>query len=158
MLSHQSFEIRRKVEEKIIPGFLYNQKSAVFAAVMDKEGRFFSDIYNCMFYDPTGETEYKSKDFSVEIKSFAHQDTCFYIMVVNMPQSDDIGVCRRVYLCYDRESELCMYFISQRTENGYRLCTVNENGKKIEYGSSKDDYMLELADIVREILAVLDSN
>lgn len=158
MLSREAYNIRKKVEQEILPNFLYSQKSALFASILDKQGKFFSDIYNCMFFDPTGESEYKEDDFSVEIKSFAHQDTCFYVLIIGMPEAANVSICRRVYLCYDRESETVMYFTSELTDSGFKLCGVNEDGEHLSYGRGSDEVMRELADVVRAVLAVLDKN
>lgn len=158
MLSKNAYEIRKKVEQEILPNFLYSQKSALFASILDKQGKFFSDIYNCMFFDPTGESDHSQDEFSVEIKSFAHQDTCFYVLIACMPEAADLSICRRVYFCYDRESETVMYFTSELTEDGFKLCGINEDGEHLNYGDGSDDVMRELADVVRAILAVLDKN
>ena len=158
MFSASAYQIRKKVEQEILPNFLYSQKSALFASILDKQGKFFSDIYNCMFLDPTGESEYKQDEFSVEIKSFAHQNTCFYVLIVGMPEAANTSICRRVYLCYDRESELAMYFTSEFTEDGFKLCGIDEDGQHLNYGDGSDEVMRELADVVRAVLVVLDKN
>lgn len=158
MISPKAYEIRKKVEQEILPDFLHSQKSALFASILDKQGKFFSDIYNCMFFDPTGQSEYKSNEFTVEIKSFAHQDTCFYILIVGMPKAEEVSLCRRVYFCYDRESEITMYFTSEKAESGFKLCGINCDGERLSYGNGSDEVMRELADVVRAVLTVLDKN
>ncbi len=126
-------QFRYNLEHDMIPNSYYNAKSDFLNALLDKEGKFFSDIY--LVYSPTTEIIYKEDDFKISQKRVMHDNKMLYFVIVTMPEPKYPTHCRRVYFCYEVESGIVRYYTSELSFDGsYMMCSWNKHHQHTNYG------------------------
>lgn len=125
MTENESF--RYNLEQKMLPRMLYEKKVDVLNAILDKNTKFFSDIY--LVYSPSAEIVYREDDFKLAAKRCKSDKKMLYYIVVTMPEPTVPTLCKRVYFCYEEKTEIVRYYTSELTEDGLlNMCSVNKYG------------------------------
>lgn len=142
MNEHEKF--RYKLEHEMFPDMLYSQKVNMLNAIIDKGGKFFSDIY--LIYSPFAEILYKEDDFKVDAKCCQYDENrrTLYFLVVTMPEPTAADLCKRVYFCYEEKTGIVKYYTSEKTENGtLNMCSWTKHKTHKVYDASPMDEELE---------------
>lgn len=139
-------QFRYNLEHNILPNSYYNSKSDMLNSILDKEGKFFSDVY--LVYSPTTEIVYKEEDFKITQKRVMNDDNMLYFVIVDMPKPAVPMLCRRVYFCYEVKSGIAKYYTSELTQDGkFMMCSWNKHRQHANYGEAPTDKELEFRKI-----------
>ena len=150
-------QFRYNLEHKILPKSYYNSKSDLLNSILDKEGKFFSDVY--LVYSPTADIVYKEEDFKITQKRVMNNNRMLYFVIVTMPKPTAPTLCRRVYFCYEVESGIAKYYMSELNEDGkFVMCSENKHGEHSSYGESPTDEELEFRKIGNIFLKYILAN
>lgn len=140
-------EFRYRLEQRILPNTFYKDKDKFLDSVLDKGGKFFSDLF--VLFAPPESAVYSEKDFGVAAKKIEYRNeddkkTELYIVIADMPKPDEMQLCRRIYFCYEEESDTARYFTSELSFTGdYFICSVINGEGKGDYGIAPEDTELE---------------
>lgn len=127
-------KLRKSIEHNFLPTLFYEQREAVLSSILDKQERFFSDIY--LVYSVDVNT-YREEDFRVETKSCIHNNQTIYFVVVTMPSAEFCGQCRRVYFVYEEKQNLARYFTVEKGESGdFSICSYDNELKRYVHGKA----------------------
>ena len=138
---------RYSLEQKILPNSFYAGKEDFLYSILEKNGKFFSDIIT--LFAPPESTIYNEKDFEVTAKHLSYREDDevkkkLYLVIVDMPQPEEVLWCRRLYFCYEENSKSAKYYTSELALSGdYLICSVNKNGIRNNYGKAPQDLELE---------------
>ena len=125
-------QFRYTLEQEILPNMFYKNKSDMFNAILDKGGKFFSDLY--LVYGPVTNIVYTEDDFKISAKRCMSDNKMLYFLVVDMPEPTIPLLCQRVYFCCEVESEIVRYYTSELSENGsYSMCSWNKHHNHTNY-------------------------
>ena len=150
-------QFRYNLEHNILPKSFYNGKIDFLNSVLDKDGKFFSDIY--LIFSPSTEIIYNENDFVVTQKRVMNDDRMLYFVIVTMPDPTIPLLCKRVYFCYEVGSEIAKYYTSERSENGeYMMCSWNKHETHNNYGVSPGNAELEFRKIGNMFLKYVLAN
>lgn len=150
-------QFRYNLEHKILPQSYYNSKSDMLNSILDKEGKFFSDVY--LVYSPTTEIVYREDDFKITQKRVMNDNRMLYFVIVTMPEPTAPSLCRRVYFCYEVESGIAKYYMSELTEDGrFIMCSRNKHNEQNTCGESPMDEELEFRKIGNIFLKYILAN
>ncbi len=142
---------RYRLEQRILPRSFYEGKENFLNSVLDKNGKFFSDIIT--LFAPHESTIYNEKDFTVTAKHLSYREDDevkkkLYLVIVDMPQPEEVLLCRRLYFCYEEFSKTAKYYTSELSLRGdYFMCAVNSNDTRSNYGKAPKDLELEFRKI-----------
>ena len=155
MTENESF--RYSLEQKMLPHMLYEQKVDVLNAILDKNTKFFSDIY--LVYSPSAEILYREEDFKLAAKRCKSDQKMLYYIVVTMPEPTIPTLCKRIYFCYEEKTDIVRYYTSELAEDGtLNMCSINKHGDRKVYDVSPMDEELEFRRIGNMFLKyVLDN-
>lgn len=135
-------QFRYMLEHRMFPDMLYTRKVDLLNAILDKGGKFFSDLY--LIYAPTNDIVYKEEDFKISAKRCQSDDKMLYYLVVTMPEPTMPLLCKRVYFCYEEKTGIVKYYTSELAEDGtLMMCSWNKHQEHSNYGSSPMDEELE---------------
>lgn len=150
-------QFRYTLEHRILPQSYYNSKSDMLNSILDKEGKFFSDVY--LVYSPTTEIVYKEENFTITQKRVMNDNKMLYFVIVNMPEPTAPTLCKRVYFCYEVESGIAKYYTSELTADGkLMMCSWNKHNEHSNYGVSPMDEELEFRKIGNIFLKYILAN
>ena len=139
-------KFRYDFEQRLLPQLLYNEKAKLLNAILDKEGKFFSDLF--IVFGPVTDTIYNEKEFVIGAKRIQSDDKMLDYLIVNMPKPTMMPLCRRIYLCFEEKSGIVRYYTSEKSiDNKYAMCCVTKQGTRLNYGSAPDDGELEFRKI-----------
>ena len=131
-------QFRYTLEHEILPNMFYKNKSDMFNAILDKGGKFFSDLY--LIYGPVTDIVYTENDFKISAKRCMSDNKMLYFLVVDMPEPTMPLLCQRVYFCCEVESEFVRYYTSELGENGsYLMCSWNKHHIHTNYDTAPED-------------------
>lgn len=148
---------RYQLEHAMIPKSFYKANSDFLNSVLDKGGKFFSDIY--LVYSPSMEIVYTEKDFKISQKRVMNDDKMLYFVIADMPKPDFPLLCRRVYFCCDVESDIVRYYTSELMENGsYCICSWNKHMNHSNYGLAPKDKEQEFRKVGNMFLKYVNEN
>ena len=128
-------KFRYQLEHRMLPDMLYTQKINMLNAIIDKGGKFFSDIY--LIYSPFAEILFTEDDFKIDAKCCQYDENrhTLYFLVVTMPKPTVTPLCERVYFCYEEKTDTVKYYTSEKSpfkENA--ICSWNEKGQHENFG------------------------
>lgn len=139
-------QFRYGFEQKLLPQMFYNEKVKLLNAILDKEGKFFSDIY--IVFGPATDAIYNENDFTITAKKIQSDDKMLYYLIVDMPKPSMMFLSRRVYLCYEEKSGIVKYYTSEKSMDGnYAMCSIAKSGVRSNYGMAPEDEELEFRKI-----------
>ena len=144
-------EFRYRLEQKILPNTFYKDKDKFLDSVLDKGGKFFSDLF--VLFAPPESAVYDENDFTVSAIKLDYRDeddkkTEIYIVIVDMPTPEEMLLCRRLYFCYEEKSDTARCFTSELSFTGdYYLCSVIIGEEKGDYGIAPEDTEIEFRKI-----------
>ena len=144
-------EFRYSLEQKILPNTFYKDKEKFLDSVLDKGGKFFSDLF--VLFAPPESSIYNENDFTVTAKKIDYRDDEeikkeLYIVIADMPEADEMNLCRRLYFCYEEKSGIARYFTSALSFSGdYYMASVIKGEEKGDYGKAPEDLELEFRKI-----------
>ncbi len=140
-------EFRHRLEQKVLPNTFYKDKDKFLDSVLDKGGKFFSDLF--VLFAPPESALYNEKAFTVTAKKLDYRDDDevkkeLYIVIVDMPKPEETHLCRRIYFCYEEESGTARYFTSELSHTGdYFMSSVISGEEKGDYGIAPENTELE---------------
>ncbi len=139
-------KFRQKLEQELLPDMFYQSKTDMLNAMLDKEGKFFSDLY--LIYAPVSDIVYKEEDFKITPKRVMSDNKMMYFVVAEMPDPTTEGHCKKIYFCYDTESEKARYYTTEYSKSGiYQVCSLNKNMKRTVHDIAPQNEEQELQKI-----------
>lgn len=134
----ESEKFRYTLEHKLLPNMFYEQKVRMLNAILDKGGKFFSDIY--LVYSPVdAEKAYSENDFGIEVKRCQYDENrrTLDFLIVTMPKPTSSTLCRRVYFCFEEKTGAVKYYTSERcADSSYAMCSWTEQSEHENYGTA----------------------
>lgn len=150
-------KFRYEFESNIIPNSFYKAKSDFLNSILDKGGKFFSDIY--LLLSPVSDIVYHEEDFTINQKRVMNDNKMLYFIIVNMPKPTVPGFSRRVYFCCEVESGIVRYYTSELAEDGsFFMCSWNKHGTHSNYGKAPNDKEQEFRKIGNMFLKYILDN
>ena len=150
-------QLRYMIEHRILPKLYYDNKSDMLNAILDKQGKFFSDVYTV--YSPSTGIVCNEEDFKITQKRVMNDNRMLYFVIVTMPEPSIPLLCKRVYFCSEVESGIVKYYTSELDANGkLMMCSWNKHNAHTNYGESPMDEELEFRKIGNIFLKYILSN
>ena len=128
---------RYTLERTLLPGMFLGQKANMLNAILDKEGKFFTDAM--AVYLGASSADYKPGNFKVYLQRAKSENKLFDFVVVKQPESDCLTLADTLYFCMEETTGETRYFLTERKPGNVRtLCSTD--GENIEYhGELPDD-------------------
>lgn len=152
MAELDNYKVRYIVEHRAIPEIFYREKAGLLNAILDKQGQFFSQLFDLV--SQTAEDEeamsYSEEDFNIEPRGFRCEDMNVYVIIVDMPKPQCSPLCRTLYFCYEETTETVKYYTSEKSiETPYMLCGWNDDQTHVNYGRAELDREKEFMQTAR---------
>ena len=130
---------RYEVEQHLLPQELYTSGPRLLSRLLHDANGVMHDLYAAA---GISDLDYVFREtYKVCTKDFGS----VLIVRIEMPEPQDCGLCRAVYLCYcDRDGDN-LYFTSELANNGkYALYCRQETGRQLCSAEAPDDLAEEL--------------
>lgn len=156
----ESEKFRYTFEHKLLPDMFYKEKVGLLNAILDKGGKFFSDVYTV--YAPVGEERtYTEDDFKIDAKCCQYDENrrTLYFLIVTMPEPTVPTLCLRVYFCYEEKTGAVKYCTSEKSPfSGNAICSQTENGEHENLGAAPESAEQEFQKIGNMFLKYIIGN
>lgn len=128
---------RYRLEQELLPNVLTEHKMGLLNAILDKEGKFFTDFLSIAL--GMRDDGYKSDDFEVYLQRAKSDDRFFNFLVVRLPKPTALQLADTLYLCCEETTEQTAYFTVERSMGNVRvICGVSGDIHE-NYGAAPDD-------------------
>ena len=135
------YHARYFVEHKGLPHAFYTEGCRLLSLLLAKEGQALRDYYTKLEgANPDYLCPYDADDFEVNYRTYIQdRDSCLVVRV-EMPEPEDVRLCRAVFFVYGDHGSVELYFTSEFTEEGtYFLCAWDEEGAHFNFGDAPCD-------------------
>lgn len=132
------FEKKRyQLEQEILPKMLEQYNMGLMNAILDKEGKFFTDLLGVAF--GARDESYKADSFEVYLQRARSDDKFFNFLVVRQPKPTALLLSDTLYLCYEETTDQTAYFTVEQSIGTARVICGVEGGMHMNYGAAPDD-------------------
>lgn len=137
---------RYYLEQTYIPKTLFGGKeirNLFLSGLMEKGEEMLLMLFNTLYRSQGKKCPYTAEQFSLRgVKATPPDDNGleFLVLLIDMPEPEDMTLASRLYICLDLEFDKPGYFLVEKSfENYSALCGVNEEGMHLNYGEAPED-------------------
>lgn len=128
---------RQRLEREVLPELFAQNKQGLMNAILDKEGRFFTDLLIVAF--GMRDESYKADAFEVYLQRARSDDKFFNFLVVRQPEPTAEELADTIFFCFEETTDASAYFMIKKSPEGTRdICGISK-GDLTQYGEAPFD-------------------
>lgn len=128
---------RKTLEQTLMPQMLAAQGANLFNSILDKEGKFFTDVM--AIFLGVASKEYSADDFKVYLQRAKSGEQLFDFLVVKTPKSDVPGIAETMYFCMEETTGAISYLIAENSIGGARVLKALDEDMPLDHGVLPED-------------------
>ena len=128
---------RKTLEQKLLPNMFFEEKANMLNAVLDKEGKFFTDVmavYLGIFDD-----KYRAEDIKVYLQRAKSEEKFFDFVMVRQPECKEPGIADTLYFCFEETTGSVCFFAAENGFGGDRILIETDGKDRADHGRLPDD-------------------
>lgn len=132
---------RRTLEQKLLPKMFYEERANMLNAMLDKEGKFFTDVM--AVYLGIFDEEYKANDIKVYLQRAKSEDKFFDFVMVKQPEFGCAGIADTLYFCLEETTGEVCFFAAEKGLGADRNLIETDGNDRTDHGKLPEDADIE---------------